>query len=331
MMDVDKIPAQSLTLRFRHLAGEIRRASGHGDAEREFERLLFRVSGALWDTLNARRLPEVILRLLDGDTPTGFLSWVSREGFFYDPPTYDPREIDNQLTLNLLGYHKPYVFFEPPKLANDENCGDRSSVAFLKAGPISKVWPGVFEDICIAVSGHHPHDIGNWKSADWPWIAMCEVEAANDRVVQRIFREGVNDNRFTIMGYYATACDLLADWIEAHPDGDRDDRVTRYLAHKDGLSDDERTLSWGGGVFPIGTGSGKVIRLLVDSYHKGKPFLSQAYLMENGECYTEMRTLVKNNKLEGVLVRQKNKGGSAVKGMWGLVDPKTVSEKTTTR
>lgn len=166
--------AHGLTLRFRHLAGELRRASGHPNADREFERLLLRVSGALRDAFYTRRLPGLILDACDQEKSSGLnLFW------------------EFQMAFSVVGYWEPYEFVEPDWEADDGEyvVGDRA--VFLRPGPISLAWPGVFDSI------------------------LCEDRLSNDADVQAIFGTALVEQQFTIMGYYATACDLLADWIEA--------------------------------------------------------------------------------------------------------------------
>lgn len=170
--------AHGLTLRFRHLAGELRRASGHPNADREFERLLLRVSGALRDAFDTRRLPGLILDAVDQNKSGGLnLFW------------------ELQLALDVVGYWSPCEFIEPVEECDDGTLLGGHRAIFLEPGPISLAWPGVFDSI------------------------LCEDRLSSDADVQAIFRTALVEQQFTIMGYYATACDLLADWIEENPTG----------------------------------------------------------------------------------------------------------------
>lgn len=183
-MSVDNLPGQSLVLRFRHLAVELRRADGHPNADREFERLLMRMTRALKDSFNERQLPVPILNALDADKSSGLnLFW------------------EVQLAISVVGYWDPCVYTEPYEDYDDKTRYGGQRAVFLKPGPVSSVWPGVFEDILC-------HD--GW---------CCD-----DIDLQAIFSMALTEQRFTIMGYYATACDLLAEWIENHADDDHGDQ-----------------------------------------------------------------------------------------------------------
>lgn len=93
----------------------------------------------------------------------------------------------------------------------------------------------------------------------------------------------------------------------------------------DELSDDGLTLRWGGRLFNIKPKAAKVIQLLVNSYRRGFPYLSENYLKTEGGTESEMRHLVRDNGLEDVVIRQLKDDGSRVNGMWGLIDPKEFS------
>jgi len=97
------------------------------------------------------------------------------------------------------------------------------------------------------------------------------------------------------------------------------------ITHGDGLSMDGRTLRWGGELFPLGPSAAGVVRLLVDAFDTGIPYLHEDYLKENGETDTDMRRLVPDNGLASVVIRQLNRNEKPVKGMWGLIDPKKLS------
>lgn len=126
--------------------------------------------------------------------------------------------------------------------------------------------------------------------------------------------------------------ELAAQWLIERLSKQADEpEAVADDTESDGLSTDGRTLHWGGKAYSVGPGAVGVIRLLIDAYRSGKPYLSQAYLMAEGDCETEIRTLVKNNKLDGVLVRQKKPDSKLVKGMWGLVDPDPRKKKLGTR
>lgn len=180
--DVDS--AKGLPLRFRHLAGELRRASPHPNAAREFERLRFRASHALRDAFAARLLPTPILDEFGspGSSTGTNVFWEYQPIHFF------------------VGYCEPSEYLEPLEYDEESGCcsGGHRAV-FLKPGAVSLVWPGVFESVFCG---------------DFPDTPQFDVK--------EIARTAWVDERFTIMGYYATACELLADWIENHTNNDRE-------------------------------------------------------------------------------------------------------------
>jgi hypothetical protein len=93
----------------------------------------------------------------------------------------------------------------------------------------------------------------------------------------------------------------------------------------DGLSDDGLTLRWGGVNYPVSTTASGVIRLLVDSFNRGFPYLHETYLMTEAPCETQIRNLVRNNGLNGVVIREICPDGKIVKGKWGLINPEKKS------
>lgn len=236
MTEFDSELAAGLPMRFRHLAGELRRAGGHPNADREFERLLFRVSHVMRDAFDMRRLPEPILNVLDHEnlfdlskSPGKNLFWQLHAAFA------------------VVGYWEPHKFVEPIEDLGDGTYYGGDSAIFLQPGPVSLVWPRVFESILC-----HEGGLGN------------------DPDIQEIFKTALVEQQFTIMGYYATACDLLAEWIEDHANddhGDHDDRVQPG----DGLHCDDTIFVWGGKPYTsIGTTIAPVLRVLMKGYRQGR-------------------------------------------------------------
>jgi hypothetical protein len=193
-MESNSNTPQGLPLRFRHLAGELRRASGYTDAGREFERLLDRVSRVFVDAYGARRLPSPILETLDKRKSSGL------DAFW-----------EYRFALTVVGYWEPYEFVEPREELDEGTFIGGGRSIFLVPGPVSLVWPGVFENI------------------------LCDARISDDADVRKIFATALDERRFTIMGYYATACDLLADWIENHADDDHDDHGKPDHDDRDGV------------------------------------------------------------------------------------------------
>lgn len=92
----------------------------------------------------------------------------------------------------------------------------------------------------------------------------------------------------------------------------------------DGLSDDGLTLRWGGRLFAIKPTAALVIGLLVDSFNRGFPYLSEDYLKTEAETQTDMRTMVRDGLLTDVVIREVGPDGKNIKGKWGLIDPKKI-------
>lgn len=90
----------------------------------------------------------------------------------------------------------------------------------------------------------------------------------------------------------------------------------------DGLSSDGLSLRWGGKLYPIKPRAARVLRLLVDSFESGFPYLSEEYLKTEGESESDMRHLVRDGGLADVVIREVGPEGKIIKGKWGLIDPK---------
>lgn len=94
----------------------------------------------------------------------------------------------------------------------------------------------------------------------------------------------------------------------------------------DGLSEDGRTLTWGGVEFPLSPKAADLVRVLIDSRANGELWLHQEYLKTQGEFESDVRTLVRDAKLTGLVVRQVGPDSRCVKGKWGLIDPSKVKK-----
>jgi hypothetical protein len=101
-----------------------------------------------------------------------------------------------------------------------------------------------------------------------------------------------------------------------------DERLdTEYLAlqkSEDGFSQDGRTFRWLGKNYVLNLNPSKVVKVLFDAYMQGQSWLHQDYIKTVSEIQTDLRHLVRDNQLEELIVKQKEKDGKSIRGMWGL-------------
>ena len=91
-----------------------------------------------------------------------------------------------------------------------------------------------------------------------------------------------------------------------------------------GLSPDGFTLRWGGVCTPLSPTSSRLVKVLVDEFNKGFLYLHEEYLKTEGEFESDVRHIVRDSKLESIVVREVGADGKTIKGKWGLIDPKKV-------
>jgi hypothetical protein len=94
-----------------------------------------------------------------------------------------------------------------------------------------------------------------------------------------------------------------------------------YLAlqkSEDGFSQDGRTFRWLGKNYVLNLNPSKVVKVLFDAYMQGQSWLHQDYIKTVSEIQTDLRHLVRDNQLEELIVKQKEKDGKSIRGMWGL-------------
>lgn len=82
------------------------------------------------------------------------------------------------------------------------------------------------------------------------------------------------------------------------------------------ISQDGRTLVWGGVNHPLTGKAASLVRLLLDAYPK---FLHEEYLRQEAEFNISIRNLVGYNRLQAVVIRDPSR-----RGFWGLCDPLTL-------
>ena len=94
-----------------------------------------------------------------------------------------------------------------------------------------------------------------------------------------------------------------------------------YLAlqkSEDGFSSDGRTFRWQGKNYVLNLNPSKVVKVLFDAYMRGHSWLHEDYIQTESEIQTDLRHLVRDNRLEELIVKQKEKDGKSIRGMWGL-------------
>jgi hypothetical protein len=113
-----------------------------------------------------------------------------------------------------------------------------------------------------------------------------------------------------------------ADHIESFKDEyDLLKAGAEYLAlqkSEDGFSQDGRTFRWRGKKYVLNLNPSEVVKVLFDAYTNGQHWLHQDYIKTESDIQTDLRHLVRDNGLEELIVRQKEKDGKSIRGMWGL-------------
>jgi len=121
---------------------------------------------------------------------------------------------------------------------------DRMNVVFIGPGYIMNVWPEVFA------------------------YAWCYD--TNDHEISQTITTALVKHRFEIFGMYATACELLAEWIENHADDDHDDH-DNPIPPGDGLHCDDTVFVWGGKTYTsITPAMGPLLKVLMSAYRQGR-------------------------------------------------------------
>jgi hypothetical protein len=62
----------------------------------------------------------------------------------------------------------------------------------------------------------------------------------------------------------------------------------------------------------------KVVKVLFNAYRQGNRWLHEDYIKTESEIQTDLRHLVRDNRLEELIVKQKENDGKSIRGMWGL-------------
>jgi len=113
---------------------------------------------------------------------------------------------------------------------------------FYRPGLVALEWLDVFPDIYISV-----------------------VDDLSDDEIENLSCNSLSENKFEIFGYYATACELLAEWIENHADDDHDNPIPPG----DGLRCDDTVFVWGGKPYTIITPTMvPVLKVLLQAYRQ---------------------------------------------------------------
>jgi hypothetical protein len=112
--------------------------------------------------------------------------------------------------------------------------------------------------------------------------------------------------------------DLIVDDLWDVQDKRFDAGLLEWEESKDGFSQDGRTFRWLGKNYVLNLNPSKVVKVLFDAYMQGQSWLHQDYIKTESEIQTDLRHLVRDNQLEELIVKQKEKDGKSIRGMWGL-------------
>jgi hypothetical protein len=126
---------------------------------------------------------------------------------------------------------------------------------YLKPGWAARLWPGVFRKIHVGLY-------------------------SSKKVAEAAKRNAIHQYRFDVLGYYAQACDLLADWIENHAIDEQstDDHPA------DGLDKEGKAFTWGGVRFDrLTPAMMRVLGLLLDERKKGHPNVPALFIRSRAE------------------------------------------------
>lgn len=85
-----------------------------------------------------------------------------------------------------------------------------------------------------------------------------------------------------------------------------------------GFSEDGRTFRWRGKQYVLNLNPCKAVKILFEGYLRGEYWMHQEYIQQEAEIQTDLRHLVRGNDLKDLIVRQKEKSGKSIRGMWGL-------------
>lgn len=169
--------AHDLALQFRFFGNEIREMRRiHDPDEHEFTRLFNRLGSALGDVFHAGLMPSQIADAM--------AEFIARRPDF-----------TQALVIPIFGYvHAPN--FNPSlayQIVDKNSSGCSGRFLEIKPGYVALVWPKVFDSIYLEIPAEEQH---------------LDANSFGD--------PGLDQERFQFLGYYAAACELLADWIDKH-------------------------------------------------------------------------------------------------------------------
>jgi hypothetical protein len=161
-----------------------------------------------------------------------------------------------------------------------------------------------------------------WENFEWAiWRAMRQIGGANMPC------HPAKNHKARLQ-----ALDAVIDWCQ------RNEKIPAMIVPADpevvntgpaitlidGLSPDGLTLRWGGIQYPLSTTAARLVKLLVETFENGFPYLHEEYLKTEGEFENNVRHIVRDAGLESIVVREVGANGKVIKGKWGLIDPEKV-------
>jgi hypothetical protein len=166
----------------RHLGAEFRIVRGMPDAAWESHKLKVRLARTLLETYNACLLPDSLHEAVE-----------TQVAAFGEDVVQDPMKLGQEIAIRLCHDEDTTVewIIGYRTLRHGPSMGDTLCYVFSPAA-VSTIWPKVFKDVMLFVKDESEEELSR---------AIDEV-------------------RFTLIGYFASACELLGEWIENHRDGE---------------------------------------------------------------------------------------------------------------
>jgi len=326
--------AQGLSLRFRHLAGELREARRSEKHLREISEITSELYLDLIFALGEKLLPpvihEAVLKPNSGgwDAIIGYEFKTCKASLKKSNPSLIPDlGLDYQLwcesmskELNVPANIIQEAFDSTPWDGVKKHFSiirngrtewfhltdvtrDPKDIVEINPGFISMVWPDVFKPIFHELSG-----------------SVSDTEDAINRAIEA--------ERFRITGYVALAYEKLAEWIENHADDDHDDH-DNPIPPGDGLKCNDTVFVWGGKTYTsITPNISDALKVLMKAFRESRDATKPEFenvlsevTMKNGFGSLFMVGKSPNKKphpVRSIILPLPNQGG---RGKYRLIDP----------
>jgi hypothetical protein len=171
-----------------------------------------------------------------------------------------------------------------------------------------------------------------WSNVPEPaWLKSEWWEVTRERILNDIRGKDVSNNEQLkdffayLQGGLQPLKKQIADFLDNasfHDDVKRDLALletpeihTQNPQNKDGLSEDKRTLVWGRKTKTLTTNGSRLVERLFNAYPKP---LHESYLKAECDFESDIRNVVRDGKLDDVIVRAVDENGKPIRGMWQL-------------